>query len=74
MSYAKLRSILFRSFTGLKISEFDGIYGGIESKYEEYEKRDQTDNSTRKRNKTIGCPIVKLLISFARRLLYNYID
>jgi hypothetical protein len=27
-----------------------------------------------KPNKTIGCPIVKLLISFARRLLYNYID
>jgi hypothetical protein len=27
-----------------------------------------------KPNKTIGSPIVKLLISFARTLLYNYID
>jgi hypothetical protein len=41
MSYAKLckKPLLFRSFTGLTISEFDSIYGEIESKYEEHEKR-----------------------------------
>ncbi|MGC1135841.1 MAG: hypothetical protein WA941_23655 [Nitrososphaeraceae archaeon] len=30
--------MLFRSFTGLTISEFDYIYKEIESKYEEYER------------------------------------
>jgi len=30
--------LLFRSFTGLTISEFDSIYWQIELKYEEYEK------------------------------------
>jgi hypothetical protein len=54
MSYAKLckKPLLFRSFTGLTISEFDSIYGEIESKYEEHEKRRYL--SIRKRVRDIG--------------------
>jgi hypothetical protein len=32
------KPLLFRSFTGLTVSEFDDIYEEIESKYEEYER------------------------------------
>jgi hypothetical protein len=54
MSHAKLckKPLLFRSFTGLTISEFDSIYGEIESKYEEHEKRRYL--SIRKRVRDIG--------------------
>lgn len=40
MSYRGLskKPLLFRSFTGLTVSEFDYIYKEIESKYEEYER------------------------------------
>jgi hypothetical protein len=40
MSYRRLskKPLLFRSFTGLTVSEFDDIYEEIESKYEEYER------------------------------------
>jgi len=40
MSYRRLskKPLLFRSFTGLTVSEFDYIYKEIESKYEEYER------------------------------------
>ena len=40
MSYRRLskKPLLFRSFTGLTVSEFDDIYEKIESKYEEYER------------------------------------
>ena len=39
MSYARLskRPLLFKSFTGLEITEFDTISREIESKYDEYE-------------------------------------
>jgi len=39
MSYARLsrRPLLFKSFTGLDISEFDTISREIESKYDEHE-------------------------------------
>ncbi|MFL6327260.1 MAG: transposase family protein [Nitrososphaeraceae archaeon] len=55
MSYAKLckKPLLFRSFTGLTISEFDSIYGEIESKYEEHEKRRYLSNK-RKRVRDMG--------------------
>jgi hypothetical protein len=58
MSYARLckRPLLFRSFTGLKISEFDAIYGGIESKYEEHEKRKHLSNRKRVRDISAGRP------------------
>jgi hypothetical protein len=40
MSYRRLskKALLFRSFTGLTVPEFDYIYEEIESKYEEYER------------------------------------
>jgi len=40
MSYRRLskKPLLFRSFTGLTVYEFDDIYEEIESKYEEYER------------------------------------
>jgi hypothetical protein len=31
--------LLFRLFTGLEISEFNGIYGEIESTYNEHERK-----------------------------------
>ena len=42
MSYARLskKPLLFRSFTGLEISEFNAIYEQIESTYNEHERSD----------------------------------
>ncbi|MEM3099612.1 MAG: hypothetical protein QXU32_13005, partial [Nitrososphaerales archaeon] len=39
LSYARLskKPSLFRSFTGLEVSEFDDIYREVVSKYDEYE-------------------------------------
>lgn len=56
--YAKLckKPLLFRSFTGLTISEFDSIYGEIESKYEEHEKRRYLSNRKRVRDIGAGRP------------------
>jgi len=40
-SYGRLskRSEIFRTFTGLEVSEFDSLHSKIESKYEEYERK-----------------------------------
>jgi DDE superfamily endonuclease/Helix-turn-helix of DDE superfamily endonuclease len=53
MSYARLskRSLLFRSFTGLEISEFNAIYVDIESTYNEHERKRL---SRRKRDRKVG--------------------
>jgi hypothetical protein len=53
MSYRRLckKPLLFRSFTGLTISEFDQISSEIEWKYEEYERRRL---SKRKRKRDVG--------------------
>jgi len=53
MSYARLsrRPLLFKSFTGLAISEFDLIVKQIESKYVEHERRRL---SNRKRERDVG--------------------
>ena len=55
MSYGRLckRPLLFRSFTGLTVSEFDSIYWQIELKYEEYEKGRRLSNS-KKRHRGVG--------------------
>ncbi|MDG7009160.1 MAG: transposase family protein, partial [Nitrososphaerota archaeon] len=39
-SYSRLsrRPEIFRSFTGLEVSEFDSIYSKVESRYDEFEK------------------------------------
>jgi hypothetical protein len=55
MSYARLskRPLLFKSFTGLVVSEFDSIYIGIESKYNEHERRRRLSNR-KKRQRDVG--------------------
>lgn len=53
MSYARLsrRPLLFKSFTGLAVSEFDVIAKEIESKYDEHERKRL---SNRKRERDVG--------------------
>ena len=53
MSYARLskKPLLFRSFTGLEISEFNASYAEIESKYYEHERKRL---SRRKRERKVG--------------------
>ncbi len=53
MSYARLsrRPLLFKSFTGLVVSEFDIIAKEIESKYDEHERKRL---SNRKRERDVG--------------------
>jgi hypothetical protein len=55
ISYARLfkRPLLFRSFTGLTVSEFDSIYIEIESKYNEHERRRRLSNR-KKRQRDVG--------------------
>jgi DDE superfamily endonuclease/Helix-turn-helix of DDE superfamily endonuclease len=55
MSYARLskRPLLFKSFTGLVVSEFDSIYIEIESKYNEHERRRHLSNK-KKRQRDVG--------------------
>ena len=49
MSYARLskRPLLFRSFTGLEISEFDSIYVDIESRYSKYKRKRLSKEETK---------------------------
>jgi Helix-turn-helix of DDE superfamily endonuclease len=53
MSYARLsnKPLLFRSLTGLEISEFNAIYGEIESTYNGHERKLL---SRRKRERKVG--------------------
>ena len=53
LSYARLsrRPLLFKSFTGLVVSEFDVISREIESKYDEHERKRL---SNRKRERDVG--------------------
>jgi hypothetical protein len=53
MSYARLsrRPLLFKSFTGLAVSEFDVISKEIESKYDEHERKRRYN---RKRERDVG--------------------
>jgi hypothetical protein len=53
MSYARLskKPLLFRSFTGLELSEFDTIYVEIESRCNEYQRKRL---SKRKRQRAVG--------------------
>jgi hypothetical protein len=58
MSYRRLckKPLLFRSFTGLTIPEFDQINREIESKYEEYERKRLSKRKRRKRDVGAGRP------------------
>jgi hypothetical protein len=72
MSYVRLsrRPLLFRSFTGLEITEFDIISKEIESKYYEHERKRLSD---RKRRRDVGAsrPFkLKLIERFLMLLVY----
>jgi len=58
MSYRRLckKPLLFRSFTGLTVLEFDQISKEIELKYEEYERRRLLSKRKRKRDIGAGRP------------------
>jgi hypothetical protein len=62
MSYARLarEPLLFKSFTGLEITEFDVISKEIESKYNEHERKRL---SNRKRKRDVGSGrLLKLIV------------
>ena len=74
ISYARLfkRPLLFRSFTGLTVSEFDSIYIEIESKYNEHERRRRlSDRKKRQRDVGAGRPFkLKAKERFLMLLIY----
>ncbi|HET9805969.1 MAG TPA: hypothetical protein VFP49_03580 [Nitrososphaeraceae archaeon] len=53
LNYSRLSSkpLLFKSFTGLELAEFDSIYKEIESRYSQYELKRL---SKRKRTRKVG--------------------
>ena len=72
MSYARLsrKPLLFKSFTGLEITEFDIISKEIESKYYEHERK-RLSNRKRKRDVGAGRPFkLKLRERFVMLLVY----
>jgi len=56
LSYDRLskKPLLFKSFTGLSVKQFDDIYCEIESKYSEYEIKRLSSNRKRNRERDIG--------------------
>jgi hypothetical protein len=57
LNYDKLskKPLLFRSFTGLELSQFDSVCKEVESKYPEYEiKRLSKRKEKRRRTRSIG--------------------
>src|SRR5690242_17426055 len=72
MSYARLsrKPLLFKSFTGLEITEFDVISKEIESKYNEHERK-RLSNRKRKRDVGAGRPFkLKVRERFLMLLVY----
>ena len=56
LNYDRLskKPLLFRSFTGLELSEFDSICQEVESKYPKYEIKRLSKQKERKRTRSIG--------------------
>ena len=74
MSYARLskKPLLFRSFTGLEISEFNDIYAKIESRYNEHERK-RLSRTKRERKVGAGRPFkLKVKERFFLMLLVYY--
>jgi hypothetical protein len=72
MSYARLskKPLLFRSFTGLEISEFNEIYAKIESRYNEHERK-RLFRTKRERKVGAGRPFkLKVKERFLMLLVY----
>jgi hypothetical protein len=70
--YARIlkKPLLFRSFTGLTISEFDAIYVDIESRYNEYESK-RLSKPNRQRDVGAGRPFkLKVRERFVMLLVY----
>src|SRR6476660_5002574 len=74
MSYTRLakKPLIFRSVTGLNISEFDFIYNELESKYDEHERaRRLSKMNNRQRNMGAGKPFkLKVKERFLMLLVY----
>ena len=83
MSYARLsrRPLLFKSFTGLAVSEFDVIAKEIESKYNEHERKRLSNRKRRERDVGAGRPFklkvkerfLMLLVYYRLSVYYLYI-
>jgi hypothetical protein len=81
MSYTRLskRPSLFRSFTGLEISEFNEIYTEIESRYNEHERK-RLSRTKRERKVGAGRPFKlkirerKILDAFSLLQTVHYIQ
>ena len=76
MSYARLsrKPLLFKSFTGLAVSEFDVIAKEIESKYDEHERK-RLSNRKRKRDIGAGRPFkLKAKERFLMLLVYYRLE
>src|SRR6478735_12006152 len=73
MSYDQLsrKPLLFKSFTGLEITEFDVISKEIESKYDEHERK-RLSNRKRKRDVGAGRPFKLKLRERLLMLLVYY--
>ncbi len=56
LSYDKLskKSLLFKSFTGLKVKQFDDIYQDIEEKYEKHKIKRLSSKRKERRERNIG--------------------
>lgn len=73
MSYARLskKPLLFRSFTGLEVSEFNEIYTKIESRYSEHERERLSRRKKRQRDVGAGRPFkLKVRERFLMLLVY----
>jgi len=73
MSYARLskRPLLFRSFTGLEILEFNEIYTEIESRYYEHERKRLSRTKRERKVSAAGRPFkLKIRERFLMLLVY----
>jgi hypothetical protein len=73
MSYARLskRPLLFRSFTGLEILEFNEIYTEIESRYYEHERKRLSRTKRERKVGAAGRPFkLKIRERFLMLLVY----
>jgi uncharacterized membrane protein (DUF106 family) len=56
LSYDKLsrKPLLFRSFTGLSVKQFDNIFKELESRYDKYEIKRLSSRKERRRERAVG--------------------
>ncbi len=73
LSYQRLSRIpsVFRSFTGLEVSEFDSVYQEVESRYDDYERKRLSSRKDRKNEVGGGHPF-KLPLRDRLLMLFTY--